>query len=199
MFTQRNTAYKLRISDIVSGEFVMKDGESSYIQIGDKQVMRVRVLGTIVNKFTNDERKSGTIVIDDGTDSISARVWENDFMLVDHAVIGQLVDVIARVRMYNDEVYLIPEVIKSVSPDWLVLRKLELGDESIKPAVEVVVDTDLIKKLFDCIKAGGTDGASMEELVSIAGSRDECIKSMMVLLEDGTVFEPKAGRYKALD
>jgi hypothetical protein len=101
--------------------------------------------------------------------------------------------------MYNDEVYLIPEVIKQVGPDWLVLRKLELGAEAPMIEEAPAIDTDLVKKLFERIKAGAGEGAPMEDLVKIAGNRDECIKALTILLEDGTVFEPRAGRYKALD
>jgi len=213
MFTQRHTAHKLRIKDLVDNEFVQLEGESDYVKVGVDQVSRVRVMATIVNKYTNDERKSGTIIIDDGSEVISARVWEDDFHLIDNTVIGQLIDMVARVRMYNDEVYLTPEIIKVVKPDWLVLRKLELGskpqiinkqDKSEKsskdeePKVKAVKETINLKdQILKKIEAD-SDGATMEELTKIVGDKTTCQEILKVLLEDGVIFEPRAGRYKVL-
>ena len=206
MFTQRATAYKLHIKDILSSEFVAKEGEPSYILINGKQVSRVRVMGTIVNKFTNDEKKSGGIVVDDGTDVITARGWENEFHLIDKSVIGQLVDVIGKVRKYNDDVYLTPEVVKIVKPDWLVVRQLELKKDKVilEPEVTVKnpkpkeVDAGLKEKVLEQIKNKGTDGATMDELVTLAGDRTKCIEALKALIEDDMIFEPRAGRYKLL-
>lgn len=206
MFTQRATAYKLHVKDILTSEFVAKEGEPSYILLNGKQVSRVRVMGTIVNKFANDEKKSGGIIVDDGTDVITARAWENEFHLIDKSVIGQLVDVIGKVRKYNDDVYLTPEVVKVVKPDWLVVRQLELRKNKVILEPEVAkeeekpktIDLGLKEKVLERIKSKGTEGATMDELVALAGDRTKCIESLKALIEDDMIFEPRAGRYKLL-
>ncbi len=215
MFTQRHTAFKLLIKDLLSNEFVHREGESDFISVGDKRVSRVRIMATIVNKFVNDERQSGTIVIDDGSEVINVRAWENEFHLIDKLVIGQLVDVIGRVRVYNDEVYLTPEVVKVVGPDWLVLRKLELSKLPVKGDVQVSgevvsessskvvnssvkVDLSLKDSVFELIKSKGDSGALMDELVSFVGDKLSCQGILKELLEEDMIFEPRAGKYKVL-
>ena len=153
--------------------------------------------GYFVNKFTNNERKSGTVIIDDGTEVISVRAWENEFHLIDNLVIGQLIDLIGRVRMYNDEVYLTPEIIKQVKPDWFVLRKLELSAEEPKEVVKNE-DSELKEKLFKLIKEKGSEGALMDDLVAVAGDKIICRELLRRLIDDDLIFEPRAGRYKAV-
>ena len=223
MFTQRHTAHKVNIKDIVSNEYVQREGESDFITINDTQVSRVRMICTIVNKFTNDERKSGTIILDDGTEVISMRAWENEFHLIDNTAIGQLVEVVGRVRVYNDEVYLTPEIVKKVHPDWLVLRKLEQGKEpkqseekkeekkeetpvlrvkdakrSDSDVEESSVDSELKDGVFNLIKDKGSAGATMDDLVKIVGDKTTTKGILKELLEDDMIFEPRAGKYKVL-
>ncbi|MBD3311940.1 hypothetical protein GF352_00570 [archaeon] len=206
MFTKRHTAYKLRIKDILSNDFVSRDGESDYVLVNDQQVSRVRVMATIVNRFINDERKSGSLIIDDGSEVISLRGWEDQFHMIDKTAIGQLIDVVARVREYNDQVYLVPEIIKKASPNCFVLRKLEYDNhkgpvktakpETNKPEEE---DDGLKDSVFKKIKDGGSKGVKMDELIKVCGDKNTCKTVLKTLLEEDMIFEPRAGRYKKLE
>lgn len=213
MFTQRATAYKTMVRNVLSSEYVAKEGEGAHIILNGKQASRVRLLATIVNKFTNDEKKSGTLIIDDGTEVMSVRGWEGEYDTICKASVGALVDIVGRVRKYNDDIYVIPEVIKPVEPDWLVLRKLELGRKTgdapeITEENAEVKDGEEQKKLSDntalkndiieLIKKKGTEGATIEELTELAGDRNKCVECMRSLIEDDMIFEPRAGRYKLL-
>ena len=126
MFTQRHTAYKLSIKDLVSNPYIQRDGEVDYVEIKDLQVARARILVTIVNKMTFDN-KSGFLVLDDSTETIRARVWENEFKLIDNVVIGDLVDIIGRIGEWNETPQIYPEIIKQVrEPDFILLRNAEI-------------------------------------------------------------------------
>ncbi len=206
MFTQRHTAYKLTIKDIVSNPYVQREGEVDYVKVGDLQVARARILATIVNKMTFDN-KSGFLVLDDGTETIRVRAWEDNFELIDNAVIGDLIEVIGRIRQYNDEVYMTPEIIKKATPDFFVLRKLELSKK--KPVVKEKEEEkenenenpfgkdemyELIKKLD---KGTGAELKSIIEKSKL--DKQECLKIIRELMGDGLVFEPKAEKFKVLD
>jgi RPA family protein len=166
-------------------------------------------MATIVNKFINDQRKSGTIIIDDGSEVISVRAWEDEFHLIDKSVIGQLVDIVGRVRMYNDQVYLTPEIIRKVGPDWFVLRKAELSKD--KPKIKINKkevkeeeskdeNSELKDKVLKQIKKGKDKTATMEELIKVTGGdKNVCKEVLKQLLEDDLIFEPRAGKYKLLD
>jgi len=125
---ERMTAKKVRIADIAGGEWVQQDGmEPSFVvaKTGEK-VSRARVLATIVSKFLSEDGNFGSVTIDDGTDTIRAKCFK-DMAPLEKAEIGQLVDLIGKVREYNGEIYVMPEVIRHVSdPNLLLLRKLEI-------------------------------------------------------------------------
>ncbi len=212
MFTKRATAVKVKINELINSEFIKNEGEIGYSLINGVRVSRVNIIATIVNKFVNNEKHSGTIVIDDGFDVINVRAWENEFHLIDNLVIGDLIKIIGRVRMYNDEVYLTPEIIKKVNPNWFALRFIELNRDNQSSNNEQVIineqsteqstlsnsDSNLKDDLFNFIKSKGDDGATIEELTSIAGDKKLCINALMELIDEDLIFEPRAGRYKLL-
>ncbi len=121
--TKRWTAYKMAISDIVNGTFT----DDGFVQFGNLQVNRVRIMGTVVSKFTADDRKYGFFIVDDGTETIRVRSFEDNLKLIEKVNIGDIVDVIGRIRRYEDEIYIIPEGVQVIDdPNWVILRKLEL-------------------------------------------------------------------------
>ncbi len=211
MFTKRATAVKVKLNELINSEFIKNEGEIGYSLINGVRVSRINIIATIVNKFVNNEKHSGTIVIDDGFDVINVRVWENEFHLIDNLVIGDLIKIIGRVRKYNDEIYLTPEIIKKVNPNWFALRFIEINNQassneqliSNKQLDEqsTLNNSDSINlkdNLFNFIKNKGNDGATIEELTSIAGDKKLCINALMELINDDLIFEPRAGRYKLL-
>ena len=125
---QRMTAKKVRIYDIINGKWVKKEGmEPSYVETnyGD-QLSRVRIMGTIVSKFIAEDGNFASITVDDATDTIRAKTFKT-IKPVDTVEIGDIVDVIGKVREYNEEIYLIPEIIlKMTDPNMELLRKLEV-------------------------------------------------------------------------
>ena len=54
---KRNTAYKLRIGDILVGKPIFDNDKFLYMELGDKKISRVNVIGNIVDKYeTEGER-----------------------------------------------------------------------------------------------------------------------------------------------
>lgn len=208
MFTQRHTAYKLHIKDLVSNPYIKNEGEVDYVEFKDLKVARARVMATIVNKMTFDNN-SGFLVLDDGTETIRARVWENNFQVIDNAVIGDLVDIVGRVRQYNEETYIVPEIIRKASPDFFVLRKLELSGKRPKvkedkraPAAEKKEEEVIGKnEIYEFIKnLDKGEGAELKDVMSESGlKKPECLKLVRELMADGSVFEPKAEKFKVLE
>ena len=90
---QRQVAYKLRISDILSGAFI-KDGSSAgYIMLNDAKASRANVIATVVYK--SESHNFANAIIDDGTGKISLRAFErlDFFSKVD---VGDTVMVVGR-------------------------------------------------------------------------------------------------------
>jgi RPA family protein len=124
----RQTAKKVRIWDVMNCEFVKREGfEPSFIRTGlGEQVSRARVLGTVVARFVAEDGKYAAVTLDDGSDTIRLKVFKTTKPL-DALNVGDIVDVIGKIREYEGERYIIPEVAKRVDdPNYEILRRLEL-------------------------------------------------------------------------
>jgi RPA family protein len=124
---QRQTAVRVRIVDIVSGEWVKKEGmEPSYIVTpGKETVSRARIVGTIVGKFDSDDGNFSSVTVDDATGVIRVKLWK-DIGLLKSVKRGNLVSVIGKVREYDGEIYIVPELINNITPDEESLARLEV-------------------------------------------------------------------------
>jgi RPA family protein len=123
-------AYKLRIEDLVWGEYKRSaDGiEPSYfLTPWNDRVVRARVLGTVIDKFIREDKSYGTLRLDDGTGTIQARAWGADVANLDQFNVGDVLDIVGRVREFEGEVYLKPELIIRVEDlNWELVRELEI-------------------------------------------------------------------------
>lgn len=128
MERKRLTALKTRLSGISSGKFVQQEGfNPSYVitPLGER-LSRIRVLTVVVDKFVAETGKFASLTIDDGTDTVRAKVF-NALSMIENISPGDTVDVIGRIKEYNNEIYIAPEVITKISdPNFEVLRELEI-------------------------------------------------------------------------
>jgi len=127
--TRRMTAKKVSIVEICNGKFIQKTGfESSYIlTVFGRKLSRVRVLGLLVDKYIRDDGKYASVTLDDGTQTLRCKVFVNT-KLFDSVTKGDLVDVFGKVKEYNGEIYVMPEIIKKADPNIETLRLLELEE-----------------------------------------------------------------------
>ena len=124
---KRLTAKKAGLAELATGKYVKKAGfESSYVltTLG-RRLSRVRILGLVVDKFESEDGKYATLTIDDGTETMRCKAFVN-IRMFDAAKKGDLVDIIGKIREYNEEVYVAPEMLRKAPADWETLRMLEL-------------------------------------------------------------------------
>ncbi len=123
---ERQTAVKAKAAHLVNGSYVVREGwEPNYVLCGKRKISRANILGAVVAKNQDEFSNNSSIVIDDGSGRISARVFEPSRMMESVAV-GDLVLVIGRPREYNNEIYLVPEIIRKVEDKrWAEVRMLE--------------------------------------------------------------------------
>ncbi|HDI02712.1 MAG TPA: hypothetical protein ENF95_01100 [Candidatus Aenigmarchaeota archaeon] len=208
MERKRLTAIKTEIKPIVEGKYVRGEGfESNYVitPLG-LRISRARILATVMTKFVNEDKTYGFLVLDDGTETIRAKVFKN-IKLIDSIKEGDLVDVIGKLREYDGELYIMPEVVKKIeNPNFLILRKAELLEqkEELKKIREKVLgfkkqtsDLEEIKKLA---QAEGINPELVEAILESEESEIEkeeidkkSIKEMVLeiieKLDDGTGAE----------
>ena len=148
-------AYKLNISDIVNNPYVKTDDEfePNFIDlVGKLKVIRVRILAKVAFKYLSDDGNYGSITLDDGRCSVRVKAWQ-DVKCLKETEKEDLIDIIAKVREWNGEVYLIPEVMRKVDePELEELRRLEIlkfkKDIGLpeKEGIEKEIDTSIGKK-----------------------------------------------------
>ncbi|MBI4168244.1 MAG: hypothetical protein HY515_04785 [Candidatus Aenigmarchaeota archaeon] len=125
---KRMTAKKARIIDVVKGRYKPAEGMTpGYIMTPfGMKVSRARIIATVVNKFVSEDKNFASVTIDDGTETMRAKSFGST-KFFDNVNLGDSVDVIGKVREYNDEIYMAPEiVIKIIDPNFESLRRLEL-------------------------------------------------------------------------
>ena len=125
---KRQLAIKAQIKDIVDGEYVKQEGwNPNYILNNNIKISRVNLISTIISK--NPELNK--LTLDDGTGSVSLRSFEDiDLETVD---VGDTILVIGRPREYNNEKYIMPEIIKKIKDKkWIEVRKKEIILDKIK-------------------------------------------------------------------
>jgi len=127
---ERQVAYKVWLASLHGAEYVKQEGWApNYVTIGGTQISRVHVVATVVSKFIADDGNYGALTLDDGSDTIRVKAFGPDVKRVEAAQVGKLVRFVGKVKEYNDEVYLSPEIIRAMdNPNWLIAHRMELGE-----------------------------------------------------------------------
>lgn len=213
MERKRLTAVKTNLKQLVEGKYVKGEGfESNYVLTpSGLKVSRARIMGTVMTKFVNDEGTYGFVVLDDETETIRAKVFKS-LKLIEKIGPGDLVDVIGKVREYDDELYVMPEIIRKVEdPNFFLLRKAELLEQKknldkIKEKVlslkKQTSDLEEIKKLA---QAESIDPETVEAIVQSAENKEiepekeadkeslkELVLNVIEKLDEGTGAEYSA-------
>lgn len=203
-FQKRQIAHKLRISDILCGVFAKDELSAGYIRLDNCNVSRANVIATVVYKSESPNYSSA--IIDDGTGKIMVRSFENSDKFA-KADVGDSVLVIGKIREFNNERYLMPEIFKKIgSAGWADVRKRELEKvgfskrpKNADNAQTAEVPADANEEVYLLIKGlDKGDGAPIDDVVN-SSNNAEAEAVINKLLEKGDVFEVKPGRLKILE
>lgn len=205
VFQKRQTAYKIRIKDILDSKYIKTEGFApNYLEIGGREISRINVIGVIVDK--SDLNNYKPLTIEDGTGNISARIFENSSLL-EALEVGNIVLIIGRPREFSSEKYILIETIKNINQNWAKVRELELEkstmvDNSFTNSEKEVTGKGIVSnstnKIFKLIKGlDKGDGVPIEELSS--RNIKEMDKIIDMLLKEGDIFEVKPGKLKVLE
>jgi hypothetical protein len=220
MYSEFEPARKVRIADLVNGEFV----SGRLVTPAGLSILRARVLATVVRKFISE--KYGFLVLDDGSATIRAKIWQ-DTKLFDGIKPGAIIDMIGSVRQHQDEIYLVPNLIRVLrDPNWITLREAELlaqdreledviqllqaGNEEV--AIRMGIDQSVINKarekkllhelerkkiLMLIAQLDKGNGVSYVDIIAKSGLPEEVVdKVISELLSSGECYEPRPGQIK---
>ena len=203
---KRNIAYKLRIGDILIGKPVMNSERFSFLELGNKKIIRVNIIGNIVDKYENERdngRKRIFLTLDDGSGQIKLKIFGDDSDKFKEIYQGQTVAVIGFLRYWSQETYVSPEIIRETDPKYLLLRKLETEKEKASAArplerEKIIAVKDKILGLIKDSEENG--GIEMDEVIMKLNEFSPAIinQEIQKLLEEGIVFEPRPGKIRYL-
>ena len=205
---KRETAYKLRISDILQASQIFEETEAAnkklrFIELGNKQIVRVNIIANVVDKYQSEgERRFASLTLDDGSGQIRARVFGDDLNKFTDIIQGDTLVIIGLLRSFNQELYILPELIKKQDPKYLLVRKLEIDKTYIAPLPEKkqeikILREEIVKMIRD---SEASEGIDKEEIImKIKSSNPEIInQEIKKLLEEGVIYEPRPSRVRYL-
>ena len=137
MPVERVPAVICDIKHLKEGRYVERPGwDPNYVVLNDRvRVSRVNIIGAIT--LATAEGGSAQYTLSDGTGEITLRTYDTSEL---EANPGELVIVIGRPRSYQNEVYIVPEIIRLVKEPWATHRKKHLEiltqERSVLPILE---------------------------------------------------------------
>jgi RPA family protein len=196
---KRNIAFRIRIGDILKGKPMTDEGKFMFLELGDKKIVRVNILANCVDKFIQEgEKKYGSLTIDDASGQIRLKSFGEDVEAIKEIMQGDTLQVIGNVREWNNEIYLIPEIVKKVDPRWLLVRKLEIQNQ--RKDIPLTKESPLKDQIMDKIKKAEPDGGIDVDtiIMDIEASPPAINAEIKKLLEEGQIYEPRPGRLRYL-
>jgi len=200
-------AKKLRIVDVISGKV-----EEGKLLTVSGEAYEVRLLGTIVDSFLSSDGNYASLTLDDGTETVRIKQWGSNVSSLTGFKRGDMVEVVGRPLIYNEEIYITPELIVPISPNRWVAHELEMIERSLKNAVsgrkavpvevegaheaetfDIFEEDDYVEKVFEVLK-----DRMLTKKEIIAASRLDDIDvelALRQLLDDGRI-ELSDGKYK---
>ncbi|MBI4983379.1 hypothetical protein HZC32_01945 [Candidatus Woesearchaeota archaeon] len=123
----RRVAAKITIAEVLAGTYVQDNEQSpNYFLTKDKrQLYRINLMAVVLSQ--QQQGSITNIFVDDGTGKITVRSFEENQVL-NQLQVGDSLLIIGKVRVYSQEKYIYPEIVRKISPEWFKLRALELRE-----------------------------------------------------------------------
>lgn len=126
---KRAVAYKIPIKDLLDGNYVTTTEQFSpnyVLTPSGLKVARTHILATVTNSYLSQDERYAFIILDDSTAVIRVKSFQDTKNLAKIKK-GDLVDVVGKIREYNKERYIVPELVKKIEdPNVETLRKIEI-------------------------------------------------------------------------
>ncbi len=201
---KRNIAFKLRVRDILIGKPILDGERFSFLELGEKNIARVNLIGNVVEKYNSEgEKKYSFVTLDDGSGQINLKSFGDDVEKLQNLNQGQTILTIGLLRYWNNEIYISPEIIKEQDPRYLLVRKLELEKEQNKNTKslgreQIVAVKDRILGAIKNAEENG--GIEMDQIImNLRDISPEIInQEIRKFLEEGIAFEPRPGKVRYL-
>jgi len=226
---KRLTAHKIRAADILSADFVKGVGEfdSDFIIVNGAKVSRVNLIGFAVDKNTYQNFES--LKFDDGTGVVDIRNFGKgmltNFSVGDCVnIIGKVKDfgnmryVVCESCKKIDRKWILYRKKELEAKDFMSAEKLVVdknqteedeqqdnnkefitaSSNDAESVIEEDVEENPVESLINTIRSlDKGDGVDIDDIIKLKGEKTE--NMIVVLLEQGELFEIRPGRIKILE
>jgi hypothetical protein len=178
-------AKKIPIKLLMEGE-IIQDEKGLRVKTTLGEASNIRVMGRVIEIFGNKEKDYGFLAVDDETGIIQARFFGGAIKLMKNAKMGDLIELVGRLRVFQDKLYLVPDgfsILKDMN--WELLRKLDFaGSDEGGPKNEIL----------SFIQENGEVAVE-----AIAKNWEDSQVHIDDLKCDGEIYEPSPGILRAVE
>jgi len=201
---KRHIAFKFRIGDLLIGKAIMDGERFSFLELGNKKIVRINVIGNIVDKYESEgEKKYSFLTLDDGSGQIKLKSFGDDVEKLKNINQGQTVLIIGVLRNFNNETYISPEIIREQDPKYLLVRKMEIEKDKVQNSEPlereqiIAIKDKILEEIKNSEDEGGIDTDKI--IMDLREISPEIInQEIKKLLEEGIIFEPRPGKVRWL-
>lgn len=166
------TARRVKIEDLTNGEYYKREGFEPNFVVTPRgiKVSRVHVIATVVDTYQNDEGSYGALTLDDGSDTIRAKFFQ-ELEPMDGVHEGDIIEVVGKVREYDDEMYVQPELVRHRTIKDEMLQELEVAElrtrwaEAADQAEELLEDGKEAEDVRQELKGEGMDEGEIDAII----------------------------------
>ena len=172
---ERQTAYKVSIGALLKETPTFTGEKFNHIEVLGKKVSRISLIANVVDKYVSPEKPFVSLTIDDGTGQIRVKLFDKLEMVSD-INIGDTVLVIGWLRFFNNEIYILPEIIKKMDVRWTMVRRLELeksGLTKLAPASSFYPAQPEVQEPMPMQKRAEQEEIKSERVVVNSDNRNE--------------------------
>jgi len=161
---KRQTAKMTDTDELNKGKYFQREGfEPNFLLTVDgRRLSRARLVGTVVDSFINDDETYGSLTIDDGNDTTQIKFF-NEVQRMEDYEIGDILEVVGKVREYQGQIYLDGEVLKKSEVEKELLHQLRKRKRE--------EEWSQIRETVKQLKESGKDQEEIEK--EMAGKLDE--------------------------
>ncbi|MFB6208457.1 MAG: OB-fold nucleic acid binding domain-containing protein, partial [Candidatus Nanohaloarchaea archaeon] len=122
---KRQTAKLTNTKELNSGKYFQREGfEPNFLLTPEgRRLSRARFVGTVVDTFVNDDETYGSLTFDDGRDTVQVKFF-NEIAKMQEFDVGDIVEVVGKVREYQGQIYLDAEILKKRPVEKELLHQL---------------------------------------------------------------------------
>lgn len=176
---KRQTAKIANASELQSGRYFQKEGftPNYLLTPSGRRFSRARIVGTLVDTFTNEDETYGSMTIDDGTDTIQIKFF-NELDMMEDFEVGDIVEAVGKVREYQGQIYMNAEILVKKKVEAELLHELKHKKTSeewkqIRETVKQMQDADKSQEEIEKEMAGKLDEDEVDSLLQSFGEEFE--------------------------